>query len=87
MGGGGVCQLHMEVALVPTAIQTLRVGPTAGEVFLVDTVPKGVWYSAHDGQSHFTGHHFAQLYFGCFAVERRVRGHYQIRGIFEGGVP
>ena len=34
MGGGGVCLLHREVAIVPTTVQTLRVGPTTGEIFL-----------------------------------------------------
>ena len=34
MGGGGVCLLHREVAIVATTIQTLWVGPTAGEILL-----------------------------------------------------
>ena len=55
-------------------------------LYLVDTVPQSVGYSAYYGSPHFTGCHLAQLYRGCFAVESGVRGHDQIRGIFEGGV-
>ena len=34
MGGGGVGLLDWEIAIVATAVQSLRVSPTTGEIFL-----------------------------------------------------
>jgi len=84
--GGGVRLLHWKVSIVTTPVETLRVGPTAREIFLIDTVSERVWYSTNNGSSHFTGRHLSQLYRGCLAVESCVRGHDQIGRVFQGGI-
>ena len=91
---GGVRLLHRQVAVVAAPVQTLRVSPTALEIFLkhetvkitgglaiphlVDTVAERVRYPAHDGPPHLAGRHLPQLDGRGFAVERGVRRHDQV---------
>lgn len=49
-------------------------GVSSGKVFLVDTIPESVGYSAQDGPSDFTGCHFSQFNHWGLGIESCMRG-------------